>query len=469
MKKGIIIVMVFLTVVVFSVNAQRPERHKDDYKKGITLGKYMPDIPLGKVTNNKTGKTRFSDFKGKLVILDFWSSNCPTCIDAFPKMEVYQRKYGKRIQVFLVNPFETQAEIDAIFSRSYMKGRHLPDLPSIVEAKKLLELFPLANFTVPMHVWIDPTGKIIVRGSHLNTNMKNIEDVINGKPLKFSKNDANNSRQFKTGEPMYIALNDRGSPGLDVGSYFTKYNNVYYTYPGAEALNIIDSAKGIARTSVVNRSIVELYYLVFKDVFQKEENKNILFSKYNYGYTWKRHIDLKVKDTLSYSSDMLQIGYSQNRELQEWDAEGYVKSRFCYEQILPLTIPEKDRKQRMLEDLNLYFGAIYAARGSLVEREVPCYLLVKSGQASKSYEDKNKDGLMLSEYFEGLFSLDFTEYSLPIIDGTGILGKVKLQIPDRSIKNIDELKQVLAPYGLALVKTSRKLTRLLIEETAIAK
>ena len=53
----------------------------------------MPNISLsdaGDVVYNKTGKTRFADFKNKLIILDFWIINCVSCIAGFPKMDKLQ-------------------------------------------------------------------------------------------------------------------------------------------------------------------------------------------------------------------------------------------------------------------------------------------------------------------------------------------------------------------------------------------
>src|SRR5688572_7574854 len=64
--------------------------------KGLQVGNKMPDIPLGVVINNKTGKTRFSEFKGKLLILDFWDTYCSSCIEGFPKMVQLQKEFGDK-------------------------------------------------------------------------------------------------------------------------------------------------------------------------------------------------------------------------------------------------------------------------------------------------------------------------------------------------------------------------------------
>lgn len=53
----------------------------------LTIGDKVPDIVLNHVINYKAGDIKLSDFKGKLVILDFWSSWCGACIALFPHMD----------------------------------------------------------------------------------------------------------------------------------------------------------------------------------------------------------------------------------------------------------------------------------------------------------------------------------------------------------------------------------------------
>ena len=100
--------------------------------KGLRVGDSFPDIPLGKVLNNKTNKVRFSDFNNKLVILDFWNTHCSSCIAAFPKMEELQRHFGNKIQIILVNPIETEDQIQVVRLRGNRENFIMPDLPCIV-------------------------------------------------------------------------------------------------------------------------------------------------------------------------------------------------------------------------------------------------------------------------------------------------------------------------------------------------
>jgi cytochrome oxidase Cu insertion factor (SCO1/SenC/PrrC family) len=56
----------------------------------LSIGDKVPDIQFENILNYKSKKAKLSDFKGKLVILDMWSTSCTFCIAAFPKMEELQ-------------------------------------------------------------------------------------------------------------------------------------------------------------------------------------------------------------------------------------------------------------------------------------------------------------------------------------------------------------------------------------------
>jgi len=55
-----------------------------------------PSKPLGEMTWTEfDGKTQtLGDLKGKAVILDFWATYCPPCLDEIPHLNSLQAKYG---------------------------------------------------------------------------------------------------------------------------------------------------------------------------------------------------------------------------------------------------------------------------------------------------------------------------------------------------------------------------------------
>ncbi len=54
--------------------------------------RHAPDFTLATIDGNRV---RLSDFKGKVVLLDFWATWCPPCRAAIPHLVELQEKYGK--------------------------------------------------------------------------------------------------------------------------------------------------------------------------------------------------------------------------------------------------------------------------------------------------------------------------------------------------------------------------------------
>ena len=62
-------------------------------------------LPLLKNAENLGWKTfagenvKLADLKGKVVVLDFWATFCPPCLEEIPHLNELQNKYGENLQV----------------------------------------------------------------------------------------------------------------------------------------------------------------------------------------------------------------------------------------------------------------------------------------------------------------------------------------------------------------------------------
>ena len=75
----------------------------------VEAGKPAPDFSLP----GKDGAIKLSDFKGKVVYLDFWASWCGPCKKSFPWMNEMQSKYGsKGLQIIAVNVDQKREDAD---------------------------------------------------------------------------------------------------------------------------------------------------------------------------------------------------------------------------------------------------------------------------------------------------------------------------------------------------------------------
>src|SRR5690606_15427351 len=95
----------------------------------LTIGDTVPDMVFENMINYGAEKAQLSDFRGKAVILDFWSRGCLACIKAFPKMQDLQKQFEGKLQILLVTR-DSKAKIAELFKHSEIaKNTSLPIAP----------------------------------------------------------------------------------------------------------------------------------------------------------------------------------------------------------------------------------------------------------------------------------------------------------------------------------------------------
>ncbi|WP_254092473.1 TlpA family protein disulfide reductase [Dawidia soli] len=147
----------------------------------LKVGDKMPEYTFINLIQYPSPTVRTSDFRGKLLLLDFWATGCTACVESWPKLERLQQEFAGKIQILLINPWQNKTVVQPLIERRRAVGVVDLTLPSVCQDSNLLQLFRVES--VPHVVWIDAGGVIrsISFGTELNA--ANIRSMLAGAPV----------------------------------------------------------------------------------------------------------------------------------------------------------------------------------------------------------------------------------------------------------------------------------------------
>ena len=112
---------------------------------------------------------RLADYRGKIIVLDFWATWCQPCVRSLPKLDVLAR--GRDVAVIAVNIDDDPAEARALFDAKHYVMELVVDKDLAVKRRYNV-------VTIPHTVVIDPEGMVrfVSRGGGANIAAA-VEDV----------------------------------------------------------------------------------------------------------------------------------------------------------------------------------------------------------------------------------------------------------------------------------------------------
>src|SRR5882757_7297741 len=97
MKKTILLCVLAVLCLNFTSEAQ-----KGNQIKRLLVGSKMPDITLNNVLKYPSASLSTSDFKNKLLIIDYINTSCGSCIEALPRLDEIKKKYPGKVEFLIV-------------------------------------------------------------------------------------------------------------------------------------------------------------------------------------------------------------------------------------------------------------------------------------------------------------------------------------------------------------------------------
>jgi peroxiredoxin len=119
LRLGITLAILALCNFGLNVGAQKPDSSKEKIKL-LAVGTTAPDWEL----SDADGKLQtLTEYRGKVVVLDFWATWCGPCAEVMPQMQKLHEKYKDRgVTVFGVSSWEKSDPAALMKEKHYTYG-----------------------------------------------------------------------------------------------------------------------------------------------------------------------------------------------------------------------------------------------------------------------------------------------------------------------------------------------------------
>jgi thiol-disulfide isomerase/thioredoxin len=410
---------ILLNILVLSITA-RSQRIKE-----LAIGDSLPNIML-RILNNEEKSIDMREFKGKAIIIDFWTTWCIPCVTSFPKIDSIQKKYGSKLQILPVTS-EKRADVVFLFKQNEKLQNH--KILVVVEDTILHKY--LKHNTVPHYVWIDKNGIIQAITGQEEFKEANVQNFIEGKYANGITKKDEVSRRLDPTAPLFL-----GGNGIKVNDVKPLFQSSISKYIDGVPLATTFKPE---RITVMNASIRKLY--------------QVAFSKGDWRYLYSDNVEV-ISDS---PNKYIQPKVADRLRRNMWNSE----NMYCYEIIVPVA-DSAEKFRIMQEDLQRFFKL--SAREE--KRLIKCFALVRIGGKTKFI---TRGGVFRKE--ETLYQLKYSNVpintllfnltkSLQYVNSHGILnetnynGNIDLDI-NFSIGDLRAIREALKAWDLDIIEVER--------------
>lgn len=439
----------FLSVLIMGIcYGQKSGKGDSKTVKTVSIGDTIPEelrkrLPIRNSSN--------------LIILDFWSIYCGSCIEAFPHLEKLQQKFANEVQIILVNATESDSTVYQKF-RQYNLSREpntrigIPaSLTSINGFYEIRDFLPYT--TVPHHVWVNKSGKVLAITDGFNTTEQRIKTYLSEKTITLhEKNDLLGKTLVQNG---IIRPSLSEMPPI----YYSAFMPFFQTNKSLKV--VIDTVKNIFRLSIFNMNPVAHFQIAFEPSYSMRELDN--FVQLYGGRQDKIRTVVEICDTTLFKrpADLNQLSEWKDKTLFTYEMQGHLRVKNKWQTIMQV-------------EVNQFFKNTLGISGRIEKRKYSSLVvkrLVKDALLSKGgirINSKIGDTRVLkNEKFESVMDLlnilENMQLGRPVINETEITYLVDLDLTG-DLTNLYNVKTQLNKQGIDIVEELREIDVLVIRD-----
>lgn len=401
----------------------------------LGVGDELPALQLSPILgSDETIQT--SRYKGKLLVIDFWSLSCASCIASFPKLDSLQQQFGDRLQILLVtrDPYE---KVQNFFGRRKFR---LPAIPIIASDTILSNYFYYEG--VPHLVWINEKGKVIYITGGQQFSSLSLSTYFSGQPLSFTTQQL--LPDFNMQEPLWKEGGGRLSHHLRYYSLLSGFLDEHTMYD----VQVSRDSSGIHGLKVLNAPLLRLYQLAYGDLLQATQ----------LGKQSRILIETRNREPFSAPNWMEEYDWTRRHS-------------YCYELSIP-PVPLKKFCAIMQQELARYFPYVVSVERRcqqvIVLEQSPrsAIKVIPKGRRSFQIDSElgriqfiNESSTAIASRLAQFFDL----YNLPFVDATSpcYIGNFSLTYPFSDWKVI---AKEIEPLGFHLSEREIEIDMLVIRD-----